>query len=118
MNAIARLEFKIAYFEALVQNFLPWNIKEPITIVVYWPPTQPNMPFQLRWKLHILLASDGKRLRNVKIPRYSHKLKHRKRVTCELHDSYFRSVTIKHAIPRTAEVAYSVAQLWEEIESA
>ena len=23
---------------------------------------------------------------------------HRKRVTCELHDSYFRSMTIKHAI--------------------
>ena len=25
---------------------------------------------------------------------------HRKRVTCELHDSYFRLVTIKHAIPK------------------
>ena len=25
---------------------------------------------------------------------------HRKRVTCELHDSYFRLMTIKHAIPR------------------
>ena len=31
----------------------------------------------------------------VKIPRYSHKLMHRKRVTCELHDSYFRSMMIK-----------------------
>ena len=29
---------------------------------------------------------------------------HQKRVTCELHGSYFRSMTIKHAIPRTAEV--------------
>ena len=27
-----------------------------------------------------------------------------KRVTCELHDSYFHLMTIKHAIPRTAEV--------------
>ena len=43
---------------------------------------------------------------------------HRKRVTCELQDSYFRSMTIKHAIPRTVEVAYSIAQLWEEIEWA
>ena len=31
----------------------------------------------------------------VKIPRYSHKLMHRKRVICELHDSYFRSMMIK-----------------------
>ena len=31
----------------------------------------------------------------VKIPRYSHKLMHRKRTTCELHDSYFRSMMIK-----------------------
>ena len=36
----------------------------------------------------------------VKIPRYSHRLMHRKRVTCELHDSYFRLMTIKHAIPK------------------
>ena len=35
-----------------------------------------------------------------KIPWYSHRLMHRKRVTCELHDSYFRLMTIKHAIPK------------------
>ena len=34
-----------------------------------------------------------------KIPCYSHRLMHRKRVTCELHDSNFRLMTIKHAIP-------------------
>ena len=28
---------------------------------------------------------------------------HRKSVTSELHDSYFRSMTIKHAIQKTAE---------------
>ena len=54
----------------------------------------------------------------VKIPRYSHKLMHRKRVTCELHDSYFRSMTIKHAIPRTAEVTHHDGQLWGDIEWA
>ena len=62
------------------------------------------MPFQRRRKLHILFASYGKRLRRqawlpiwdrVKIPRYSHKLMHQKRVICELHDSYFRSMMIK-----------------------
>ena len=31
----------------------------------------------------------------IKIPRYSHELMHRKRVTCELPDSYFRSMMIK-----------------------
>ena len=35
-----------------------------------------------------------------KIPWYSHRLMHRKRVTCELHDCYFRLMTIKHAIPK------------------
>ena len=36
----------------------------------------------------------------VKIPWYTHKLMHRKRVTSELHDSYFRLMTMKHAIPK------------------
>ena len=35
-----------------------------------------------------------------KTPWYTHRLMYRKRVTCELHDSYFRLMTIKHAIPR------------------
>ena len=35
-----------------------------------------------------------------KIPWYTHRLMHRKRVTSELHDSYFRLMTIKHAIQR------------------
>ena len=35
-----------------------------------------------------------------KIPWYSHRLTHRKRVTSELHDRYFRLMTIKHAISK------------------
>ena len=35
-----------------------------------------------------------------KIPWYTHRLMHRKRVTCELHESYFHLMTIKHAIPK------------------
>ena len=46
------------------------------------------------------------------------RLMHRKRVICELHDSYFRSMTIKHAIPRTAEVTHPDGQLWGDIEWA
>ena len=41
-----------------------------------------------------------------KIPLYSHRLMHRKRVTSELHDSYFRSMTITQAIPKVAEVTH------------
>ena len=50
-----------------------------------------------------------------KIPRYSHRLMHRK---SELHDSYFRSMTIKNAIPRTAEVTHPDGKLWGDIEWA
>ena len=46
------------------------------------------------------------------------RLMHRKRVTCELNDSYFRSMTNIHAIRRTAEVAHSDCQLWGDIEWA
>ena len=35
-----------------------------------------------------------------KIPWYTHRLMHRKRVTSELHDSYFRLMTIKHSISK------------------
>ena len=35
-----------------------------------------------------------------KIPWYTHRLMHRKRLTCELHDSYFHLMTIKHSISK------------------
>ena len=35
-----------------------------------------------------------------KFPWYTHRLMHRLRVTCKLHDSYFRWMTINHAIPK------------------
>ena len=41
-----------------------------------------------------------------KIPLFSHRLTHRKRVTSELHDSYFRSMTITQAILKVAEVTH------------
>ena len=46
-----------------------------------------------------------------KIPWYTQRLMNRKRVTCELHDSYFRLMTIKHAIPKTY-----IQQLCEDTE--
>ena len=52
----------------------------------------------------------------VKIPRYSHKLMHRKRVTCKLHNSYFRSMMIKTCPSKDGGSGYSFGHLWEEIE--
>ena len=43
---------------------------------------------------------------------------HRKRVTSELHDSYFRSITITHAIPKIVEVTDPDRQISEEIAEA
>ena len=53
-----------------------------------------------------------------KIPLYSHRLTHRKRVTSELHDSYFRSMTITQAITKIAEVTHPDRQISEEIAEA
>ena len=56
--------------------------------------------------------------RGKKIPLYSHRLTHRKRVTSELHDSYFRSMTITLAIPKIAEVTHPDREISEEIAEA
>ena len=53
----------------------------------------------------------------VKIPWYSQRLMHWKRVTCELHDSYFRLMTIKHAIPKilSGRLNYYITQWRQEV---
>ena len=53
----------------------------------------------------------------VKIPRYTHRLMHRKRVTCELHDSYFRLMTNKHAIPKilSGRLNYYITRWRQEV---
>ena len=56
--------------------------------------------------------------RGKKFPWYTHRLTHRKSVTCELHDSYFRSMTITQAIPKIAEVTHPDLQKSEEIAEA
>ena len=90
-----------------------------LTIVVYWPSTSPNMPFQrqrkciFHWCGWVWLTIWDKVKSHSTV-----RLMHQKRVTCELHDSYFRSMKIKHAIPRTAEVIHPNGQLWGDIEWA
>ena len=50
----------------------------------------------------------------VKIPWYTHRLMHRRRVTCELHDSYFRLMTSKHAIPK---IEWAIELLYNSVKT-
>ena len=54
----------------------------------------------------------------IKIPRYSHKLMHRKGGPVNFKTVISARWWSKHAIPKKAEIAYSVGQLWEETEWA
>ena len=47
-------------------------------------------------------------------PMYSHRLMNRKRVTCELRDSYFRLMTIKHAIPK---IEWAIQLLYNSVRT-
>ena len=95
------------------------KLQQQLEYVVYWLSTWPNMPFQRRgicifhWCRWAWLTIWDKVKSHGTV-----RLMHWKRVTCELHDSYFHSMTIKHAIPRTAEVIYPDGQLWGDIEWA
>ena len=52
----------------------------------------------------------------VKFPWYTHRLMHRKRVTCELQDSYFRLMMIKYAIPKIEwALNYNITQSRQEV---
>ena len=87
--------------------------------------TRPKMPFKVMHRKEVTHSNGSyeRKLademgRGKKIPLYSHRLTHRKRVTSELHDSYFRSMTITQAIPKIAEVTYPDRETSEEIAEA
>ena len=50
----------------------------------------------------------------VKFPWYTHRLMHRKRVTCELHDSYFRLMTIKQGMPN---IKWAIELLYNSVKT-
>ena len=50
----------------------------------------------------------------VKFPWYPHRLMHRKRVTCELHDRYFHLMTSKHAIPK---IEWAIELLYNSVRT-
>ena len=74
--------------------------------------TRPKMPFKVMHRKEVTHSngsyerkSSGRKLademgRARKIPMVHYRVMHRKRVTSELHDSYFRLMTIKHSISK------------------
>ena len=94
-------------------SFWPINQSDTITPVMFWPSTRPpKMLFQgdapegsdtFQWPVIERDRVGGLRLiiwDKVKVPLCQYRLMHRKRVTSELHDSYFRLMTIKHSISK------------------
>ena len=79
-------------------------------VLTFWPGQK--IPFKVMHRKEVIHSngsyerkSRGRKLademgRGKNIPWYSHRLTHRKRVTSELHDSYFRLMTIKHSISK------------------
>ena len=67
-----------------------------------------------QWQLweEIAYAGLADNMGQGKISWYSHRPMHRKRVTCELHDSYFNLMTIKHAIPK---IEWAIEQLYNSV---
>ena len=98
------------YWNYIIYHYIlifPW---ENVLWMLYFD-LRPGPKCHSRWctgrKSHILMAvMRGNRVSGnwlmkwdeLKIPWYSHRLTHRKRVISELHDGYFRLMTIKHPI--------------------
>ena len=97
-------------------------------VLTFWPDQKCHSRWCTGRKWHILMTvMRGNRVGGnwlmkwdevKKIPLYSHRLTHRKRVTSELHDSYFRSMTITQAIQKIAELTHPDRQISEEIAEA
>ena len=94
------------------QNKITLHVLKFFSSVIFWPSTRPKMPFKVMHRKEVTHSSGsyetksrGRKLadglgRAKKFPRYTHRVMHQKRVTCELHDSYFRLMTIKHSISK------------------
>ena len=109
-----------------------WFVQVPFGHMVVWSNfnflhvlcfdllTRPKMPFKVMHRKEVThssgscernsrrrkFADEMGRGKKKKVLLYSHGLTHRKRVTSELHDSYFRSMTITQGIPKLAEVKH------------
>ena len=102
----------------LFMNSLKYLPRRTAHVLCFDLLTRPKMPFKVMHRKEVTHSDGsyerklrGRKLademgRGKKIPLYSHRLTHRKRVTSKLDDGYFRSMTITQAIPKKAEVTH------------
>ena len=102
-----------------------WFTSRMVLSVIFWPSTRPQkMLFQgdapegsdtFQWPVIERDRVGGLRLiiwDKVKVPLCQYRLMHRKRVTSELHDSYFHLMTIKYSISKIQwALNYDLTQL-------
>ena len=77
-------------------------------------PAKHAIPKTVEVYIPLVWASLADKMGQGKISRYSHILMNRKRVTCELHDSYFRLMTIRHAIPK---IEWAIELLYNSVKT-
>ena len=85
-----------------------------ICCILTFDPAKHAIPKMAEVHIPLAWASLADKMGQGKIPRYSHRLMHRKRVTCELHDSYFSLMTIKHAIPK---IEWAIELLYNSVKT-
>ena len=134
------VKFNILFFNILFDLLELFPIPDLLDWIIFYTHTCCILTFDPgkyaipKWctgrKWHIPMASNRKKLRKRDLADemgqgkksywHTHRLIHRKRVTCELHDSYFRLMTIKHAIPKIEweiewALNYYITQSWQEV---
>ena len=106
---------KLVWLNQLCSGFELWSlIPFLIMIVVYWPLTRPNMPFQRKEVTHSDSSYEKKSRRRAWLTMWDKVKSHGALIdwctgrkwplNCM---SYFHLMMIKHACPKTPEVAYS-----------
>ena len=92
----------------------PWRGLRPLCCILTFDPAKHAIPKTAEVHFPLAWASLADKMGQVKILPYSHRLMHRKRVTCEPHDSYFRLMTIKHAIPK---IEWAIELLYNSVKT-
>ena len=87
-----------------------FNVKWTCCILTFWPGQKCHSKVMHRKEVTLSNGSYERKSRGRKLademgrvkkfPWYTHRLMYRKRVTSELHDSYFRLMTIKYSISK------------------
>ena len=91
----SRIWTRVAVFISYGDNDYTTGISLPFKVMHRKEVTHSSGSYERKSRGRKLADEMG---RAKKIPMVHYRVMHRKRVTCELHDSYFRLMTIKHSI--------------------